>query len=168
MNRSQWKADYKKTFEKVKKEAFPQLLDFMVSLAMEGERSAVVLGAERINVGLTLMLKKVLTPAASKKEDDALFEQDGALATFGRKTELAYRLGLMDVHFKRTVDLIRKLRNDFAHATKVESLTEPRHANRLNELLNLVRKGNKNHFDEFLPFFEKAESHGELARNYLT
>ena len=168
MKPSERMAVFQRNVEEIRKTAVPQLLDFMVSLAMEGERSAVVLGAERINVGLTLLLKRFLKPAEKTAEDEALFERDGALATFARKIELAYRLGLTDARFKRSLDLIRKLRNDFAHATRVETLTEQKHADRLNELLKMVKKGNQNHFNEFLPFFEKAKGHSQHARNYLT
>ena len=45
-------AAFQETTEAAKKEIMPELLEFFVTLGMEGERSSVVLGAERINVAL--------------------------------------------------------------------------------------------------------------------
>ena len=81
---------------------------------------------------------------------------------------MAYRLGLIDLRFKRALGLVRRLRNDFAHAIKVEKLENEPHTSRLTELLTLVGKGNQQHFNTFLPVFEVAQTHGEHGRNYLT
>jgi len=72
----------------------------------------------------------------------------------------------MDMKFKRAVDIIRNLRNDFAHATQVEALSMQEYADKLRALLKLMKKGNEDLFDQFLPFFEQEGIHGEHARNY--
>jgi len=77
-----------------KKETFDRLLPFLVTLGTEGERSAVVLGAERVNVAIEALLRAFLLPSSNKT--DNLFSTDGALATFSRKSEMAYRLGLLN------------------------------------------------------------------------
>ena len=115
-------AAFQETTEAAKKEIMPELLEFFVTLGMEGERSSVVLGAERINVALEALIKSSLQPSLNKT--DALFTSDGALASFSRKIEMAYRLGLIDLPFKQALDLVRKLRNDFACQRSLK-LTHP-------------------------------------------
>lgn len=140
----------------------PELLLFLLSLGMEGERSAVVLGAERINVALEALLKKFLRPSPNEK--DTLFTSDGPLGTFSRKIEMAYRLGLTDVRFKQSLGIIRRLRNDFAHAVKVESLSEQKHADKVQALAKLLGKENEAVLKGFYLAFEKS---GEQAQIYL-
>jgi hypothetical protein len=161
-----FRKEFQEDHDDAEKQIVPDLLQFLVSLATEGERSAVVLGAERINVALEALLKRFLIPPTNK--NDGLFSSEGALATFSRKTEMAHRLGLIDSRFKRALGLVRRLRNDFAHAIKVEKLDSEPHASRLAELSTLVGEGNQHHFTTFLPFFEVAQTHGEHGRKYLS
>lgn len=113
-----------------------EIVEFLQPLKKESERSAVVLGAERVNVEVEELLKAFLLPSRNSK--DKLFENDGALATFSRKVEMAYRLGLIDLELKRALDLVRSLRNDFAHAVIVENLSEEKHANRVSSLVKII------------------------------
>jgi hypothetical protein len=129
-------ASVHETIEEAQKTVFAELMLFLVTLGMESERSAVVLGAERVNVSLELNLKSFLRPCSDKQ--DPLFLSDGALGTFSRKIEVAYRLGLIDLKFKQALNLVRKLRNDFAHATTVESLQDGAHASRVAALFKLM------------------------------
>jgi hypothetical protein len=157
--------------EEVKKTAQPELLKFLVALGTEGERSAVVLGAERINVGLETLLKKFLRPCPNEK--DPLFSSDAALGSFSRRIELAYRLGLIDSKFKQSLDAIRRLRNDFAHAITVESLQDQRHADRVNAVWELMMKGSENALEGFATAFKEAakevgEKIGEQTAKYLS
>lgn len=148
------------TMEAAKKEIMPELLEFFVSLGMEGERSSVVLGAERINVALEDLIKSSLQPSLNKT--DTLFTSDGALASFSRKIEMAYRLGLIDLPFKHALDLVRKLRNDFAHAIKVESLQQDSHADRVKALSKLVTDGNEKAIEGFALAYQKAAQEAQV------
>src|ERR1051326_7634745 len=141
----------------------PQLIGFTSVLASESERSAVVLGAERLHVALEFVLKSFLKPSPNR--EDKLFERDGALSTFSRKTEMAYRIGLVTLRFKRSLDLVRNLRNDFAHALKVEKLSQQNHSNRVMALYKLTKEGNEANFQRFFGIFGKAEKHTQI---YLT
>lgn len=157
--------EFEKQNAESKKLVYAELLPFLVSLGSEGERSAVVLGAERISVAVEALLKAFLLPSPNKT--DSLFSSDGALATFSRKTEIAYRLGLVDSNFKQALDLVRKLRNDFAHATKVESLEEQTHADKVKALLRLVSTGNQESLEGLKLAFRKGAGAGEQACAYL-
>jgi len=132
----------------------PELLEFLVNLGMEGERSAVVLGAERINVSVENLLKCFLRPSAGKK--DALFASQGALAAFSKKIEMAYRIGLIDLKMRQAIDMVRNLRNDFAHATTVETLQDQKHSDRVQALWKLMMNGNKNALEGFDDCFRDA------------
>ena len=153
-------ATFQATMEATKKEITPHLLEFFVTLGIEGERSSVVLGAERINVALEALIKSSLLPSSHKT--DILFTSDGALASFSRKIEMAYRLGLVDLPFKQALDLVRKLRNDFAHAIKVESLRHDRHADRVMALSKLVRNGNEKVIESFSLAYLKAAQEAQV------
>jgi hypothetical protein len=63
---------------------------------------------------LETALKSHLIPPANAEYE--LF--DGAyspISTFSARIDLAYRLGLISMQFRRDLHLIRKIRNDFAH-----------------------------------------------------
>lgn len=165
-------AAFQKTTEVAQKEIMPGLMEFFVTLGMEGERSSVVLGADRINVALEALIKSSLLPSANK--EDSLFTSDGALASFSRKIEMAYRYGLIDLPFKQALDLVRKLRNDFAHAIKVESLQEGCHADRAKALAKLVIIGNEKAVEGFALAYQQAardaqvQEPPEQLRSYLS
>lgn len=147
-------AAFQETTDDIRKTVEPELLAFLISLGSEGERSAVVLGAERINVAVEMLLKSFLLPSPNK--DDRLFTTDGAVSTFSRKVELAHRLCLMDSSFKQALDLIRKLRNEFAHATEVESLEQQNHADKVRALSKLVVSGNEKVIEGFYQAFQES------------
>lgn len=156
-----WQQEY----EQISKVIVPEMIQFLAELGTEGERSAVVLGAERVNVAVEHLVKAFLRPAPTK--NDTLFSADGALATFSRKNEIAYRLGLIDLGFKRALDLVRRLRNDFAHATKVETLEGQKHADKVRELRKLVAADGKKSLEEMELAFVKGAGSSELATAYL-
>lgn len=169
--RKQWAdeqmAQFKKRMATVKAEGTANLLEFLGSLAQEGERSAVVLGAERVNVAVEELLKAYLTPSPDKK--DKLFENDGALASFSRKTEVACRLGLMDLEFKQALDLVRRLRNDFAHAVTVEKLSDQEHSDRVKALVKMMTKSTGAKTDTFIPAFgELSKQVSKPCQQYLS
>ena len=67
-----------------------------------------------LNEALYDLLKIVLIPEKSK--NDTLFDGPQApLGTFSAKIEMAYRLQLIDKETKESINLIRKVRNEFAH-----------------------------------------------------
>jgi hypothetical protein len=108
------------------------LLDFICGLANEGERALVIGGAARVELALERLLKSVLLPCA--RDNDELFEANGPLSTVYAKIGMAHRLGLLDDNFERMLQLIRKIRNDFAHAAIPVNLSQSSHRDRLNEV----------------------------------
>jgi hypothetical protein len=114
-----------------------RVMEFLRDLADEGERSAVVIGAARIDLALERLLKK--TMAHHPGGSDNLFDPDRPLGTFAAKIALTYRLGFIDPHMEKALQLIRRIRNEFAHATGKASLSESMHRSRVLELAKLGR-----------------------------
>lgn len=111
---------------------------FVSGLAREGERAAVVLGAARLDVALERLLKKLMHP--NPGGSDNLFDSQCPLGSFSAKIALAYRLGIIDRNFEHALQMVRKIRNAFAHSIKVASLSDSPHDGQLNELIRDVRK----------------------------
>src|SRR5262245_14774922 len=88
--------------------------EFLIGIATAGERSAVVLGATKLDAALEELLIASLFPAAGGQ--DPLFEQERPLSSFGARILLSRRLGLIDDEFEAALHAIRKTRNDFAHS----------------------------------------------------
>jgi hypothetical protein len=108
-------------------------------LLKEGGRGAVLLGAARLDLSLELLLKAVLRPNTGG--DDNLFDNERPLGTYSAKISLAYRLGLIDKHVEHALQMIRKVRNDFAHSFEDTDLAESAHKNRLLKPYAEAKKG---------------------------
>jgi hypothetical protein len=54
----------------------------------------------------------------SSTEAKELFERDGPIATFSLKTRFAYVLGIFGPQTRKDLDLIREIRNAFAHSRR--------------------------------------------------
>lgn len=130
-------------------ELIKDVFSFLGSLIRESERAAVVLAAARIDVDLERILKHVLHrhPGGT----DSLFDSDRALGTFSAKIALAHRLGLIDEDFEHSLQMLRRIRNDFAHQLESESLSSTRQKPRLNELIKWVEHTDVYHSQLMLP-----------------
>ena len=65
-----------------------------------------------------------------------LFDGTGALATFSAKIDIAYAFGLIGTQERADLHIIRKIRNDFAHAVQYElSFLTEAIANRVRSLI---------------------------------
>lgn len=106
----------------------------------ESKRATVIIGAARINTLLGHLLKSYLVPAP--KAEDRLFEGRGPLSTFSSRINLAHRLALIDREMARTIHLIRKTRNAFAHEVSPGTFDEGSHANRLKHIYEPVKGAN--------------------------
>ena len=110
----------------------------MGSLIRKSERAAVVIAAARLDVDLELLLKRILHRCPGGT--DPLFDSDRALGTFSAKIFVAYRLGILNPDFEHVLQILRKIRNDFAHQLEHESLSSARQKSRLAELIRWAEK----------------------------
>ena len=108
------------------------------SLRDESERAVVILAAARLDVDLEKLLKHILKrhPGGT----DPLFEGDRMLGTFSAKIAMAHRLGAIDDDFEHAIQMLRKIRNDFAHQLESETLSSSRQKSRLQELVRWASK----------------------------
>jgi hypothetical protein len=111
----------------------------ITELCEEGERAAVILGASRVELALEDAIKVVLRPNPGGSDD--LFEGDRRpLSTFSAKITMAYRLSLIQNDCERALQLVRRIRNDFAHSHERLTLDQGASANRLLELKRLCKE----------------------------
>ena len=108
----------------------------------ESDRAAVILGAAKLDSLLAQVLDRRLLPSLSSS--DELLDGDSPLATFSARINSAYRLGLITPDFAKSLHLVRRIRNSFAHEVSGVSLESGSHADRVNSLLLPLRR---------LPFF---------------
>jgi len=107
----------------------------------ETGRTVAIVTAAYLDEGLASLLREALLPCATAS--DPLF--DGAYAPLGSlsaKIDFAARMGLISSGVAQSLHLVRKLRNDFAHATGIASFEDHAVRGRVRELtkLNSVAK----------------------------
>ena len=98
----------------------------------ERGRGAVLVGVAHVDAALEHLLQAVMTPATAK--GDGLFLPERPLGSIGARVALASRLGLIDGQVERALNVLRTLRNDFAHSAESASLGDAAHSSRLTEV----------------------------------
>ncbi|MFA6596154.1 MAG: hypothetical protein WCS69_00415 [Ignavibacteriaceae bacterium] len=106
--------------------------EFVNEFKGETDRAAVILGVAKLDSLLYQILKYyfVVTPSSS----DELLDGDSPLGTFSAKIYMMYRLGLIDASFARSLHIIRRIRNDFAHEVSGSTINSGSHKDRVKEL----------------------------------
>lgn len=112
--------------------------DFIWDFVQESDRALVVLGGARIDVALERLLKAVMSHHGGGS--DNLFDPDRPLGTFSAKIATAYRLNLIDDKLEHVLQMIRKIRNDFAHSIDKMTLSDSQHKSRIIEIGKQTRK----------------------------
>tara|TARA_R110002096_G_scaffold92724_1_gene209388 strand:+ start:87 stop:695 length:609 start_codon:yes stop_codon:yes gene_type:complete len=106
---------------------------FVKEFSKESDRAAVILGAAKLDILLYQILVATLKP--SPTSTDALLDGDSPLSTFSSRINLCHRLGLIDDQLARALNIIRKIRNSFAHEISSTTLSSGSHSDRIRELL---------------------------------
>jgi hypothetical protein len=94
--------------------------EFNLASQRKRERGTVLDFAESLNEGLLNLLQG---RSAAGKSADELFKERGPLATFAARIDAAHAFGLITDSERRELDLIRQIRNAFAHVS-LASLAE--------------------------------------------
>jgi DNA-binding MltR family transcriptional regulator len=110
---------------------------FFTQLERESDRACVILAAANLDDQLYNLIKAKLVPYAGAEDD--LLDGDRPLSTFSSRITMAYRLGLIDSAFCRHLNLIRKIRNEYAHSSGTVSLEGGSVASRIHELERPLR-----------------------------
>jgi len=92
----------------------------------ESDRGAIILAATNVE---DMLEWRILQLMPTLRQDEAtrkqIFDQDGPIASFSRKTTMAYAMGIIDKPYRKTIDLIREIRNACAHSRHPISLRVP-------------------------------------------
>lgn len=84
------------------------------SLKRNLTEACALVAAAYLENQISELLEKFFVEQGTKAKD-ALFDFNGPVGTFSSKIKMAYSLGLIPQEIQNALDLIRKLRNDFAH-----------------------------------------------------
>lgn len=106
---------YLKAFKELIKSE-PQFADLpLMELEFYGEsaRAVILLSSSLTELGLETALKRILRPG---KETDALFDFEAPLGSFSGKIKLCFAMRLFGTKTQHDFELIRQLRNGFAHS----------------------------------------------------
>jgi hypothetical protein len=121
------------TFEKAFEKKYQQLLK---DLTGESDRAVVIIAAAYVDeiVGEMLQTVMVASPTAS----DNLFDGPNApLSNLSNRIDFSFRLGLISASASRSLHILRRIRNSFAHNISGCSFAETNVANRVEELYKL-------------------------------
>lgn len=111
--------------------------DLWAALSEESMRGKILILTAQIDNLLLEMLKRMLKPARGQNEDE-LFRPLGPLNSFSSRIAMAYRLGLICEGDSDALDLLRKIRNDCAHAMTPFSLEAEPYLGRFVEFTKLT------------------------------
>ena len=97
----------------------------VADFSAESDRGAIILAATNIEDALGDRILQYL-PGLQGDEPTRkrMFEQDGQIASFSKRIELAYALGIIDREYRKKIDLVREIRNACAHSRKPISLKQ--------------------------------------------
>lgn len=108
-----------------------QITTIIQNLTNESDRACVIIAAARAETLLGQILRKYLLPNTTS--DDVLLDQDRALGTFSSRINIVYRLGLIDAELARALQILRRIRNSFAHEASIITLNEGSYSDRVRE-----------------------------------
>ena len=114
-------------------EKFDLAMKFRRGLRGETDRGRALMAAEYLSNQLAELLRAAFVD--DHRACDAMLDEPvGHLNSFGSRIEFAYLMGLVGPTAKRELNLIRKIRNDFAHQYKPLTFSDQRIAARCREL----------------------------------
>jgi DNA-binding MltR family transcriptional regulator len=107
-------------------------------LLKESDRGCAIFGAALLADDLEDLLRTFFRrePAVIKKVVNPLFERYAPLSTFSARIQLAYAMCLITNDIRRRLEIVRKLRNDFAHEAGPIDFRDPRCRDRVRLLVN--------------------------------
>jgi DNA-binding MltR family transcriptional regulator len=144
-------------------ESHVDIATFSMDLEGESDRAVVIVAVAKLDQLLRDLIVARLVP--SSKSDDELVDGDRPLGTFSARISIAFRLGLIDAEFARSLDLIRRIRNEFAHEARLASLSSDEHIKRVKELARPFHRDPK--FLDFM-FRNRKTVRRPASKSYVT
>ena len=102
----------------------------LAGLAKESDRAAGIIAATFVEDRLTRAIKQRLRQSDARKSLTSIlladiFRPSGPLGTFSTKNKIGYLLGLYQARFYRELELVKDIRNDFAHSLDTATFDTP-------------------------------------------
>jgi DNA-binding MltR family transcriptional regulator len=89
------------------------------------DRALGIIGASLVEIHLTKLIQQAFiteTKIGDKHTaQEEMFRSSGALGTFSTKINLAYLMGMISAEFFKDLNIMREIRNRFAHYTEIGS-----------------------------------------------
>ncbi len=82
------------------------------------DRAIAILEAAQVDRSLEVIIKYKLIKLNSEDEKNLFIGDSAPLSTFSAKTKMAFALGIFGRKTRKELDIIRTIRNAFAHAAK--------------------------------------------------
>jgi DNA-binding MltR family transcriptional regulator len=98
----------------------------------QGDRGTALIVAAWVDDALEALIRARLRPDKSLADD--LLRSDGPLGSFSARIKMSYLLDLIEPTARKDLELIRKIRNDFAHARSELRFTTPSIRDRCKQL----------------------------------
>ncbi|MBP8322471.1 hypothetical protein KAF81_33040 [Pseudomonas aeruginosa] len=113
-------------------------IEFDRALQAESDRGCALYAAAYIDVELMELLSASLVQHKDITQD--LFKGTQQLSTFSSRISMAYYLGLISPEFRADLDILRRIRNDFAHSNQAVTFSTEAVANRCSRLATSFRE----------------------------
>lgn len=108
-------------------QSMADIWEFRGTLEKESDRGCALIAAAYLDVVLSRLLRAALVDNKGVAAD--LFGHNGALGTFSSRIDLAYMMGYIGEKVRRDLNLIRKIRNNFAHLERPIEFADEKIAN---------------------------------------
>ena len=107
-------------------QVYVDLKDYFRLLRKETDRGCAMIVAAHLDQKLSQLLRGcMLQNKEYEDEITNLLKDPGPLGTFSARIRLAHYLNLISPQVRRDLDIIRKIRNDFAHELRFEDFNTP-------------------------------------------
>jgi len=117
----------------LKTELLSKAFQFRQALSDETDRGVALYASAYLDSALSDLLYCSLV--TSKQIEKDLFKGTAPLASFSSRISMSFYLGKISNNERRELDLLRKIRNHFAHSAQSISFATPDIANRCSELM---------------------------------
>jgi hypothetical protein len=98
---------------------------FWAEITGKNDRACAILCAAMVEQALVIALQTKMRPLTKVESDELFFEQNSPLRMFHSRTELSYAVRVIKKDEKRTIDILRRIRNVFAHALRPITFGHP-------------------------------------------
>jgi DNA-binding MltR family transcriptional regulator len=89
------------------------------------DRALGIIAASLVEIHLTKLIKQAFIPeiktGSKETVQDRMFQSSGPLGAFSTKIRMAYMMGMISEEFFKNLEIMREIRNRFAHHTEMGS-----------------------------------------------